>query len=119
MRTCAESEESVLTVVMCTEHVPQRTVQSCSSKSIPRSRSSFSNTIVAVQPAGELLDSARDGLREGNFHHVEPETLCALALAASGGMESLETWCEDIAEARLGVCQVRSQVVVCSTNMIT
>lgn len=92
------------------EHVPQRTVQSCSSKSIPRSRSSFSNTIVAVQPAGELLDSARDGLREGNFHHVEPETLCALALAASGGMESLETWCEDIAEARLGVCQMTLSV---------
>ena len=62
---------------------------------------------MAVQPAGELLESARDGLAFGNFPHVDPETLCALALAASGGIDSLETWCDDIAEIRLGVCQVR------------
>lgn len=83
-----------------------RTIQRGSSKSIPGSRSSSGHPAVAVQLAGELLDSARDGLTFGSFLHVDPETLCALALAASGGMESLETWCDDIAEMRLGVCQV-------------
>lgn len=90
------------------DHVAPRTIQRGSSKSIPCSRSSGSQlAVAAVQPAGELLDSARDGLTFGSFPHVDPETLCALALAASGGIESLETWCDDIAEIRLGVCQVR------------
>ena len=88
------------------DNTAQRTIQRGSSKSIPCSRSSGSQLVVAVQPAGELLDSARDGLAFGSFPHVDPETLCALALAASGGIDSLETWCDDIAEIRLGVCQV-------------
>lgn len=78
-----------------------------SSRSTNHSRSSTGQLAAALIPGTlELLEKAKDALGHGNFSAADAEIVCSLALAASGGHEGLEVWCEDIAETRLGVCQV-------------
>lgn len=80
-----------------------------SSRSTNHSRSSTGQLAAALVPGTlELLGKARDALKYDAFLAVDAEVVCALALAASGGHEALEVWCDDIAETRLGICQVRN-----------
>jgi hypothetical protein len=76
---------------------------------------SYSSSVQSYQlapPVHELIKHARAALALELFCGVEPETLCCLALALSGGQEKLETWCPDIDELRIGLCQVCDFVAV-------
>jgi hypothetical protein len=70
---------------------------------------SISSTATCHQlapPVHDLIRHARAALDSDLFAAVEPETLCCLALALSGGQEKLETQCPDVDELRVGLCQV-------------
>ena len=89
-------------ISMCARHS-----HLASSRSTNHSRSSTGQLAAALIPGTlELLGKARDALRRDAFSAADAEIVCALALAASGGHETLEVWCDDIAETRLGACQV-------------
>eukprot|EP00892_Ulva_mutabilis_P008384 jgi/Ulvmu1/5918/UM026_0040.1 len=78
-----------------------------SSRSTNHSRSSTGQLAATLIPGTlELLGKAKEALSHGMFSAADAEIVCSLALAASGGHEALEVWCDDIAETRLGVCQM-------------